>query len=407
MSTTYGPTAPALTAARVTRLAKAAAPDLRWSSEKGARGILVRVWDAPQDGTDREELRLLNEARRLINATDLSATVVALRASRRTGRTQFRILVTSEAQESAAIQEQADKRAAALAAAAEEVKAAQEARATAELLASAPVLAARAASEAAWEEEAHAAGFATGDEYASFLTEDLPEPVEERVQAHIDAALAPQRASAAEGFPAEEEAPQTGTEYVVFCPNHQHYLVRASAGGTTWTDSQEQARRYTKKEARQQAESATWVGHNPTAWALPSSGPAELELSEQARRTISAMREERERLEGLSPAPEKGYPPVTVAECEEALAEGIAFILDGASGHSVEVVERRSGARLGRVRCLTEELGGGFWVHFAAYRPDGSRVGHAKGRVAAALLLRPEVELTPAVVTLTNPELWG
>lgn len=393
-------TAPALTPARVTRLAKPAAPELRWSSEKGVRGILVRLWDAPQDGTLRTELRLLNEARRLINATDLSATVVSVRSRR--GVPQFRILVTSEAQESAAIQEQADKRAAALAAAAEEVKAAQDDRAAA--------------------------------------------PVEERVQAHIDAALAPQRTSAAEGFPAEEDAPKAGTEYVVFCPNHQHYLRFAGTTGTTWTDSQDEARRYTKTEARQQAQSATWRDHNPTAWALPSSGPAELELSEQARRTIAAMREERERLEGLSPAPEKGYPPVTVQECEEALAEGIVLIVDGPSGYTVQVQQRASGAILGRVRAVTEEMGTGFWVRFAAYRLDGSRVGYAKTRVGAASLLLPPMEepfvdvrpehgrpvyavcagdgtvlsehpsraqaehalrVAPATVTLTNPELWG
>jgi hypothetical protein len=129
-----------LTPARVTRLAKQVAPELRWSSERGARGILVRVWDAPQDGTDRTELHLLNEARRLINArTNLTASVVSLRS--RGGRAQFRILVTDEAQEAAQMQEAADKRAAALAAAEQEVA---EARAAREEL-GARVTAARAA----------------------------------------------------------------------------------------------------------------------------------------------------------------------------------------------------------------------------------------------------------------------
>ncbi len=110
---------------------------------------------------------------------------------------------------------------------------------------------------------------------------------------------------------------------------------------------------------------------------------------------------------GLSPAPERSYPPVTVQECEEALAEGLVLIQDGPSGYTVEVQQRASGARLGRVRCITETMGRGSWGYFAAYRPDGSRVGYTKTRVGAASLLLPEVVLTPAVVTLTNPELWA
>jgi hypothetical protein len=291
-------TAPALTAARVTRLAKAAAPELRWSSEKGARGILVRVWDAPDDGTDRAELRLLNEARRLINATDLSATVVALRASRRTGRTQFRILVTSEAQESAAIQEQADKRAAALAAAAE-VKAAQDAR-------KGPSPEAVATAVAQLQAELTAAAPAIG----RIMDEPLP-------------------------------------------------------------------------------------------------GEESSELSEQAQRTIA----ERQAARGdliTAPREDSGYPPYTTAEAREAAAEGLHLFSTHGGSYQHEV--RRGdhyGTVLGKVRCITEELGGGFWVHFAAYRLDGSRVGYAKTRVGAASLLLPTVKLTPAVVTLTNPELWA
>jgi hypothetical protein len=85
------------------------------------------------------------------------------------------INVTDETAREAAIAEQETARAAALEAARAEVADARYG----ELLASAPVLAVRLAADAAWEEEAHAAGFATGDEYGALLTEELPEPAEE------------------------------------------------------------------------------------------------------------------------------------------------------------------------------------------------------------------------------------
>lgn len=72
---------------------------------------------------------------------------------------------------------------------------------------------------------------------------------------------------------AQLDAP-SGTEWVVYCPRHRHYLVRASVTGTTWADEQAEARRYTRREAGQAAERATWLDHNPTPWALPSAGPA-------------------------------------------------------------------------------------------------------------------------------------
>lgn len=174
-------TVPALTSALATRLAKAAAPSLRWSTERAANGgRLVRVWDSPQ------ELRDLNAARDLIREVGLTASVVALRS--RSGRSQFRVLVTSEPEEAARLADSAAKRAAALEAARAEVAAADARRAvladTADHYGSL-ALAARLASEAAWEEEAHAAGFASGAEYGEFLvaetvevpdTEDSPEP---------------------------------------------------------------------------------------------------------------------------------------------------------------------------------------------------------------------------------------
>lgn len=62
------------------------------------------------------------------------------------------------------------------------------------------------------------------------------------------------------------EAP---TEWVVYCPAHRHYLLRASVGGTTWRTEQTEAKRYaTKPAAAAAAKLATWLDHNPTPWAL-------------------------------------------------------------------------------------------------------------------------------------------
>lgn len=61
----------------------------------------------------------------------------------------------------------------------------------------------------------------------------------------------------------------TPTAWVVYCPTHRHYLVHASAGGTTWADAQTDAKRYeTKPAARKAAELATWLDHDPVPWAL-------------------------------------------------------------------------------------------------------------------------------------------
>lgn len=57
--------------------------------------------------------------------------------------------------------------------------------------------------------------------------------------------------------------------WVVYCPTHRDYLWRVSAGGTTWRDTQAEARRYpTKQAAQQAAKMATWRDHRPMAWPL-------------------------------------------------------------------------------------------------------------------------------------------
>lgn len=67
------------------------------------------------------------------------------------------------------------------------------------------------------------------------------------------------------------------TQWVVFCPSHQHYLVFAGITGTTWTGDQAEARRYaTKPEAKAAAVHATWLDHKPTPWPVPRSTVAEL-----------------------------------------------------------------------------------------------------------------------------------
>jgi len=59
------------------------------------------------------------------------------------------------------------------------------------------------------------------------------------------------------------------TEYVVWCPPHRHYLRHASAGGTTWTEDRDEARRYpTKQAARRASDLATWRDHRPDIWAV-------------------------------------------------------------------------------------------------------------------------------------------
>lgn len=62
----------------------------------------------------------------------------------------------------------------------------------------------------------------------------------------------------------EKSNPQT--DRVVYCSAHRHYLVFAGVTGTTWTDDQSRARRYTRTKAREAAERATWQDHNPTPW---------------------------------------------------------------------------------------------------------------------------------------------
>lgn len=386
-------TAPALTAARVTRLAKAAAPELRWSSEKGVRGILVRLWNAAEEG-DRTELRLLNEARRLINATELSATVVSLRSRR--GVPQFRILVTSEAQESAAIQEQADKRAKALEDARAEVTAAEAARAKVEELETTCTKCGQRVSMIGSVEFREDGGVDHG--YDCTAAEPVVE-LSEQAQRTI-----------AEMAAARGEEPA----------EHRAFRERMEA---TAAD-------------RQRAE-------------------GERNARLMAHRT--AMREADRTGLVTAPREDTGYPPYTTAEAVELAHAGLSLLSDhgGSYAHTVRQ-GGHLGRVLGRVQCITDEEDL-TTVRFGAYRPDGSRVGIADSRPEAARLLRPAaeastdelpfvdviarhgkpiyvacaadgtavsehpsralaehavrhlppVELTPAVVTLTNPELWG
>lgn len=53
------------------------------------------------------------------------------------------------------------------------------------------------------------------------------------------------------------------TDWVVYCPAHRHYLVRASVAGTTWTEDQGGSTRYTKRVAGDKATAATWLDHHP------------------------------------------------------------------------------------------------------------------------------------------------
>lgn len=59
-------------------------------------------------------------------------------------------------------------------------------------------------------------------------------------------------------------------EHIVRCTTHGDYLWRASAGGTTWRDDLEDARRYPDLAAAQQAaDLARWLDHTP----LPEVAP--------------------------------------------------------------------------------------------------------------------------------------
>lgn len=53
-------------------------------------------------------------------------------------------------------------------------------------------------------------------------------------------------------------------QWIVTCRTHGHYLVRASPGGTTWTDDIDKARRYENLYAAEyDAKVATWLDHTP------------------------------------------------------------------------------------------------------------------------------------------------
>lgn len=170
----------------------------------------------------------------------------------------------------------------------------------------------------------------------------------------------------------------------------------------------------------------------------------------------TAMREQDRTGLVTAPREDTGYPPYTTAEAVELAHAGLSLLSDhgGSYAHTVRQ-GGHLGRVLGRVQCITDEEDL-TTVRFGAYRPDGSRVGIADSRPEAARLLRPAaeastgelpfvdviarhgkpiyvacaadgtavsehpsralaehavrhlppVELTPAVVTLTNPELW-
>lgn len=106
----------------------------------------------------------------------------------------------------------------------------------------------------------------------------------------------------------------------------------------------------------------------------------------------------------MSNAP--AYPPLTVEECVAALEQGLSLIAEG--GAYMQRVEGPHRQHLGTIRCVTDAEGPGTGVRFAAYRPDGSRAFvPARTRVSAALQLLRAPDLTPATVTLTNPDLWS
>jgi hypothetical protein len=83
----------------------------------------------------------------------------------------------------------------------------------------------------------------------------------------------------------------------------------------------------------------------------------------------------------------------TVDDDRHALAAGLSFVGLHGGVRTFQVSRgRSSGQRLGRVARVTESLGGGEWVRWAAYREDGSRVGYADSRLAAGQLLLAEAD---------------
>lgn len=105
--------------------------------------------------------------------------------------------------------------------------------------------------------------------------------------------------------------------------------------------------------------------------------------------TLSAVEEDARTAE-MTPAEEPGYPVLTTDEAVAINDAGLNLYAPQGGSYSYEVREGGplGGRLLGRVRAVTEHLGEGFWLHYAAYRTDGSRVGYAPTRLRAALLLR-------------------
>jgi hypothetical protein len=104
----------------------------------------------------------------------------------------------------------------------------------------------------------------------------------------------------------------------------------------------------------------------------------------------------------------------TVEDDRHALAAGLSFVGMHGGVRTFQVSRgRSSGQRLGRVSRVTETLGGGEWVRWAAYREDGSRVGYADSRLAAGQLLLAEAdaaEVAPGPVSIAesiNPHEWS
>lgn len=64
------------------------------------------------------------------------------------------------------------------------------------------------------------------------------------------------------------------TVWVVYCPNHHHFLAFRGVTGTSWRDERVEAKLYYRKaDAVKDARLATWLDHNPTPWAIAGDAP--------------------------------------------------------------------------------------------------------------------------------------
>lgn len=208
-----------------------------------------------------------------------------------------------------------------------------------------------------------ASNFTLGEQYATRAEAGLAlAVVAERVarlEAIADAAEPGQPAEGPQDAPAAEARPLTGEL------RHEAHCKR---NGGVWADPCTCTPRY-------------W-----TRQELDAARTAVIEAEEQSR--VDANRRAPAEVGG-APA----YPPLSTEEAVAALDAGLAFIADGAGSYSFRIEEHRTHRQLGKVRAVTEELGRGYWVRYAAYRPDGSRVGYADNRRDAAVLLRDDARV--------------